>query len=396
MRIRFLLCATAMVTLAATAVAVPALASGKDNTGRQDVAGVSAAAPRSARASRIHDYALQSSTSGWITTHLASLAAQGIVAGYWGPGKSGDDVLLALKGAAASQYAELQRTARRLVQAHQAAGIDLPATIAVNAANYMRVASAVLNSEAPGPVISLMPAFTGPITSASGPRADKKPFHAADQIWYTLGNSDYCTSNVEVRVKRTGKYGVLTAAHCSHYDKGRGFYTCATHDSSGECDYGFGKVTALDSSLNDWEYIPTSSMGRAWDDSNSSVWPVVGWRYTEGGDRVTTDAIADGVKHNLLVQSAGASNSCFSESGDGMNNHAVCDAVILSARSRICVAGDSGGLITIVDGHGNATVVGIIDARSGPSNGTYNCYGQQIGYILNINGLSLVTVPARR
>jgi hypothetical protein len=186
--------------------------------------------------------------------------------------------------------------------------------------------------------------------------------------------------------------GILTAGHCSDFNATGEFYTCATYDSSGDCNYNFGPVDEVWEPDNDFEFIKTTGSGYAWDDNfTDTVWSITGDNWPVTGGNLTTDAYTDDVIHNIYVQGVGG---CFTENAGGLTDHSVCDDVVLTFSSPICAAGDSGGLIAIVDGHGNVTMEGMINARSS-SNGVYYCYGQEIKSDLTLAGATLVTGPVQ-
>jgi hypothetical protein len=334
-------------------------------------------------------YSTLARASSWITADVNDLRAEGLIPAYWNPDNVRDRVLLALQRPEPVQDGELRAAFRRLAQAGRVRSSLLPAGRSVTAGNYMAVASAVVNAQAPYSLISLQQEFVGPVEPISGPGSDERPFFAGDLINYTISNVNFCTSNVLVQIKGSGKQEVLTAAHCSNWQKGYAFYTCATV-SNGFCNYNFGTVTSLYATTDDFEFIPTSAGGYAWVDDSSTTWPIVGSMDSVEGDHLTTDGYVTQVRNNELVQGAGGSSSCFVEAeGPGGGHHTVCNDVILTSPGSFCGPGDSGGPIVDVSG-GNATAAGILQAE-GRSGSAYLCMGQQIPSILSQASLTLVT-----
>jgi len=329
-----------------------------------------------------YSYAAQQRVGNWITAHLALLRRQGILPSSWNPDPPADRVAVVL------QYPSDQR--------------NLGASAG---AEYRQAAANLINREAPLPLIKVEPQFTDPIAglpgrgaqpsarrpanAEDGPGYDERPFFAGSQIWYTVGNHGDCTANVGVQVTASGKREMLTAAHCSRYQKSFSYYTCATADGS-KCGYNVGPVRSLYAHDNDFALIPTSVAPRMWNDTNGNQWAVAGAAAPIAGEQVATDAFATGATFGIPVFAAGGSGSCFRETGAGRTDHVVCNDVILYSAKPICRPGDSGGAMVLKRGV-IAYAAGIILASSRHSDGDYYCYGQQIPHILSVARLTLLT-----
>jgi hypothetical protein len=341
-------------------------------------------------------YDTQAVTGGWITSHLRLLQTQGIDPSFWNPNPSGDDVLLALQGAGPRQYRLLRDALRR-----EDVGSDLHGSdVSVSGRSYRELVTGIINSEAPSPIISLVPRFVGVMTYAAASQArpanssysykgDERPFYAGDSIAYTLGNSEWCTSNVGVK-DSSGAEEVLTAGHCSNFTTTGEFYTCATANSENYCNYNVGPITNLYKTNDDFEYLQSTVAADMWEDGNGTYWKVDGDYSATEGDLLTTDGSVSNAENNLEVYAAGGNDACFTETNpDTGATHEVCNDVILQANYEFIDPGDSGGPMVGVNS-GGVKAVGMI-LSSGETDGVWLGCGEQIPHILSEAHLTLLT-----
>jgi hypothetical protein len=223
-------------------------------------------------------YAVLRSVSEWIAAHKAKLGKNGVVPQYWGPDASTDSVRIALQNPVSTQeralFAVLMR--HHMPQFAKEAAIAPPGSIAADRI-FQRAAAALVAMDSHH--LARITTFAGLIkfsAPSSGYMADTKPFFGADEIYYELTNIQYCTSNFPTE-NSSGDTYTYTAAHCSNYNTGHDFYTCATINSDNDCVYQVGGVsTVYDTNDNDFEIIPTTDGPFVWNDNGSSSWEVTG------------------------------------------------------------------------------------------------------------------------
>jgi hypothetical protein len=202
---------------------------------------------------------------------------------------------------------------------------------------------------------------------------------------YTLNNTKTCTSNFSFNgANNPNNHWDFAAAHCSGNATGHNFYTCATHDNSGNCNYNAGTVITAYTNNEDFESIGTSNLGYAWNDSTGFVWSVNGYITAQMGDEVTVDGQTNGAHYNNYVESGGTT-TCV--------NYGVfvCHAIVISTGStNLCPGGDSGGPVLQREGDGyHIMAVGMILGYNLTSNGDF-CYAQQVYFIRNEANVRLV------
>jgi hypothetical protein len=331
-------------------------------------------------------YATQAATSQWLADNDSALQSQGINPGWWGSDPADNAIRVALQSPTSAQLTQLQTTAARVLPAAAAAQV-LPAGTAITLGNYLPVAAAVLNAQVPSPGgIVVYPTLLGAGQQASGYN-DTTPFYGADQIKYTLSNTATCTSNFSFNgAANPNNHWVFTAAHCSGAASGRNFYTCASHSSSGDCNYNVGTVSTVYYNGQDFESIgPSSNAGYVWNDSNASLWSVNGYFEADPGVYVTVDGEANGAHYGNYVIEGGGS-TCVSYSG-----HLTCNAIVIeTGTSELCIPGDSGGPVLQRESDGyHIYAVGMILGFDNTSDGDF-CYAQQISYIRNTANVRLI------
>lgn len=333
-------------------------------------------------------YAVQAATSKWLASGRAELDKQGIVPEWWGSRPSHDAVLVAFQKPTKSQLLALQSTVMRMRQGSLIKrALALPQGMSVTQENYQAVAAAALNAEAPSASdIVALPSLLG--TGSPSELNDYKPFKGADLIWYTLKNTNACTSNFSYNgANNPSNHWVVTAAHCSHTYTGHDFYTCYTRNSSNDCNYNVGTVKTVYYSGNDFETIKSSNVGYVFnDDSTGYEWSVNGYITAEPGDYVTTDGITSGAIYDIYVESGGGS-TCAVYGG-----HEICHAIVLESTKDICPKGDSGGPILQRESDGyHIKAVGLIDGTEYSSSlNTHYCFGQQVYWIRDHASLRLI------
>ncbi len=331
-------------------------------------------------------YASQAKTSQWLLDNRPRLRDQGIIPEWWGPDAASDAVRVALQAPTNSQLAALRiALARARNSMHKKRSMIIPHRLSVTRNTFAYAAAVMLNSEVPyAGEIRVLPQFLGP-GRASSSTDDDEPFYGADQIWYTLENTHYCTSNFSFKgVSDPSNHYVVTAAHCSDETTGHDFYTCHTINSSGYCDYDVGTVHTVFYNDNDFEQIPSSSTGYVWDDSTNATWGVNGYIVAEQGDGVSTDGATSGLTTDITVaEGGGGSVACY-------GGHCVSHAIVLSSNQSICPPGDSGGPILQRESSGDDVKAAGIILGYGSSMGTYFCYGQQVYWIMDDAGIQLI------
>jgi len=313
-------------------------------------------------------YATQAATSQWLADNRALLQGEGINPGWWGAYPEADAVRVALQTPTSADLAELQSAAAQVLS---------PSTT-VTSATYLTVASAVMNAQVPSSdLIVVYPTLLGTGEAADG-YSDTSPFYGADQIEYTLSNTETCTSNFSFNGQNNpNNHWDFTAAHCSSNVTGHDFYTCATHNSSGNCNYKVGTVSTVYSNGEDFESIGVSSNdGYVWNDSTGSLWSVNGFIEAQMGDELTVDGQTNGAHYDNYVESGG-STTCV--------NYGifVCHAIVISTGTKnLCIAGDSGGPVLERESDGyHIKAAGMILGFDETSGGEYFCYAQQVYYI---------------
>jgi hypothetical protein len=334
-------------------------------------------------------YAVQVAASRWLMSNLGMLRREGIVVQWGGAHPSDDAVLAALQAPTGRQLTDLRTAVARVRQAHLARRpLQFPAATQVTRSTYIRAAAALLNAQAPHPGdIVISPALAGtitPVNSNYGPYGDESAFDGADQINYELTNENGCTSNFSVNI--SDQDYMMTAAHCSGFPNpatGHDFYTCATRNSSNNCDYNMGTVSTVYFSNNDdYELIPSSVEGYVWNDTTSARWSVNGYITVATGDHLTINGTSSGATYDVDVEQA--LGATFFNECEGGNCHIVDHAIVLNTSA--IAPGDSGGTILQRESDGvHIYAAGIIQA----TNGTLG-YGQQIYWLRDESGVRLI------
>jgi hypothetical protein len=213
-------------------------------------------------------YSVEAATSQWLADNRTLLQNEGLNPGWWGADPAEDAVRIALQTPTSADLANLQSAANK--------ALSPPPTVSPD--TYLAVASAVINDQIPSAdLVVLYPSLLGPGQPADA-YSDTSPFYGGDQIEYTLSNTKTCTSNFSYNgANNPNNHWDFAAAHCSGNATGHDFYTCATHDGSGNCNYNVGTVSTVYSNNEDFESIGTSNAGYVWNDSTGSIWSVNGY-----------------------------------------------------------------------------------------------------------------------
>lgn len=323
-----------------------------------------------------NSYASLDATSQWLATNETTLEGEGIAPGWWGASPADNAIRVALQSPTSAQLTNLQSAAAQL----------LPASMTVTGATYLTAAADVIKAQIPSPGdIVMYPTLLGPGQAASGYN-DKSPFYGGDQIKYTQSNIETCTSNFSFNSSSNpSNHKAVTAAHCSGGASGHDFYTCASHNSSGDCSYNVGTVSSVYYNNQDFEVIPTSNYGYVWNDSNASLWSVNGWIDAEPGDYLTVDGEANGAHYDNYVTS-GDGSTCVTYGG-----HTSCHAIVISTGSNeLCIPGDSGGPVLERESDGyHIYAAGLILGYSNTGSGDF-CYAQQVYWIRSQTNFQVV------
>lgn len=334
-----------------------------------------------------NSYAEQQITSAWIFKHNKLLNHQGVSAVWWGSHEPQDAIMVALRAPTDKQLARLRSTVALMRKGSAGArALDLSTSEPITAGTFRTVAAAVLAAEEPVPNLTVLyPHLLGAAHKSEGYDSDESPFTGGDLIWYTLQNTEFCTSNFSfVGANNPNNNFNLTAGHCSSFAGGHNFYTCAT-ESGGDCSYNMGQVSSVYNNGDDFETIGSvpSNDGYVWDHSGGE-WSVNGWQTAETGDDLATVGATNGATFNNPVD-AGGDDTCV--------NYGIttCNAMILaSGHTQICPPGDSGGPIFSREGssgkiYAYGEILGYLDGSDGDE-----CFGQQMYRIRSEGNLSLV------
>jgi hypothetical protein len=330
-------------------------------------------------------YATEAATSKWIAGNYSTLQSQGINAGWWGSDPEDNAIRIALQTPTSAQMTELQDTATQVLSASVLAQL-IPTGTSITLSTYLPVAAAVMNALVPSPgTVVVYPTLLGPGQEASG-YDNMKPFYGADEIKYTTDSTETCTSNFSFNgVNHPDNDYVFTATHCSEWVSGHDFYTCATYNDNGNCNYNVGTVASVYSDGADFESILSSNAGYVWNDSDNSYWSVNGYIDADPGDLLTVDGEANGAHYDNYVDEGGG-NTCVSYDG-----HVTCDAIVISTGSNeLCIPGDSGGPVLQRESDGyHIYAAGMILAYDDTDDGDF-CYAQQVFYIRSTANVDLI------
>jgi hypothetical protein len=320
--------------------------------------------------------------------HSKVLSQEGVSAVWWGSHEPQDAIMVALREPTSRQLARLRSTVTLMRKGSMGArALDLPVNEPITAGTFRAVAGAVLAAEEPVPNLTVAyPHLLGAAHESEGYDSDESPFTGGDEIWFTLQNKEFCTSNFSfVGANNPNNNWNLTAGHCSSFAGGQNFYTCAT-ENAGNCNYNMGQVSYIYGNGDDFETIGSvpSNNGYVWDHSGGK-WSVNGWQTAEMGDGLGTVGATNGATFGNYV-SAGGDDTCVD-----YGSIQTCNAMVLASGStQICPPGDSGGPIFSREGSsGNIYAYGeILGYYDGPSGD--ECFGQQMYRIRSEGNLSLV------
>jgi hypothetical protein len=266
--------------------------------------------------------------------------------------------------------------------------------------SYLAVARAVLNAQAPSEDVVVSPGFFNDPAHTDGWNNDTSPFTGADRIVGVDPSNTRrtCTSDFSfIGAINPSNHWIVTASHCTGaVDHGSSVYTCFTTDSSGHCTYLMGNVSKvynnITSTNDDFETIGATGHSNIWDDTSGATdaWTVNGELTPVAGDLLSMEGITTGPTYRHTVTSAGPS-TCFNETGDGLVNNVVCDAIIINTGGiSTCNNGDSGGpIFQRESAAGLIIAAGILEAGATTS-GTNYCYGQTISHIESAANLTLL------